>query len=61
MKNGRECTIYLTDRRAVCPACSGIALLHEAVGKIQCMDCKSTYQIKDLGRTDKELVCIRTA
>lgn len=57
----REYSIYMTDRRAVCPICSGIALHQEELGRIWCVDCGGVFEIKDIGKTDKEVICIKTA
>lgn len=53
--------IYMTDRRAVCPECSGIALHQEELGRLWCIDCHSSFEIKEEGRSDKEVICVKSA
>lgn len=53
--------IYMTDRKAVCPSCSGIALLQEDFGRLWCIDCHSVFKIESEGNTDKEVICVKSA
>lgn len=53
--------IHMTDRRAVCPVCKGIALLQEELDCLWCMDCRGVFKIKEIGRTDKQVICIKSA
>ena len=50
-------SIYLFERKAVCPKCSGMLA---SVGEdilYCCIDCKERFKIVDIGQTDNEVVC----
>lgn len=53
--------IYLLGRKAICPACSGLAQLSTEEGIVVCIDCKSRYDVVEVGMTEKELICEKTA
>lgn len=53
--------IYMTDRKDVCPSCSGIALLQEDFGGLWCIDCHEVFKIQGEGNTDKEVICVKFA
>lgn len=49
-------SIYMIGRRAVCPICSGMALLQLEEQMINCIDCGKKFVIKQLGHTDREII-----
>lgn len=57
----KEYIIHMTDRRAVCPECSGIVLLQEELGGLWCVDCREVFKIREIGKTDKQVICIKSA
>ncbi len=54
-------TLYMTGRQAVCPVCSGMVLLREELNHLWCIDCTSVFEIEDVGKSDKEVLCIKSA
>jgi DNA-directed RNA polymerase subunit RPC12/RpoP len=44
-------------KSAVCPSCSGMALLDIEQERIRCIDCGDTFRITGIGQTDREIVC----
>lgn len=57
--NEQTYSIYLIGKRAVCPACSGMALLQTEQDNIRCIDCGDIFNIAGAGITDRELICIK--
>lgn len=55
--NKQTYNIYVIGRRAVCPTCSGMALLQEELNNIRCIDCGDAFKIEGAGMTDREIVC----
>ena len=53
----RYYSVYMIGRSAVCPICSGMALLQE--GRITCIDCSKRLNVKRAGRTDREIICTK--
>lgn len=53
----REYSVHMTGRSAVCPTCSGMALLQEE--RITCIDCGKRFNVKGTGRTDGEIICTK--
>lgn len=54
-------SVYMIGRSAVCPTCSGMALLHGEQETIRCIDCGDTFKIKGVGQTDREIICEKSA
>lgn len=50
------CNAYMADRKIVCPACSGMALLQEERNSIWCIDCGRIFRVAGIGVTDKEIM-----
>lgn len=57
MDKNKQYTVHIVGVRAICPICSGAALLSVENKKIWCIDCKTVYRIVDFGRNDKEMIC----
>lgn len=49
--------IYMIGRRAVCPNCSGMAVLQAQAENIRCIDCGNAFKIKGVGQTEREIIC----
>lgn len=49
--------IYLFERKAVCPNCSGMLMAIGEALRYRCIDCKSAFKIVDMGLTENEVVC----
>ena len=54
-------SVYMIGRNAVCPACSGMAILEGELERIKCIDCGETFKIKGIGQTDREVICTKSA
>ena len=57
MVQNKQYTVHIIGVRAICPICSGAALLISKDGKIWCKDCCTIFKIVDFGRNDKEMIC----
>lgn len=52
----RRYNIYLFDRKAVCPKCSGMLTVIGEDIRYRCIDCKEIFKIVGTGQTDSEVV-----
>lgn len=47
--------LYLFERKAVCPICSGMII---TTGEdYRCVDCHGIFKVVGIGLTDKEIMC----
>lgn len=54
-------SIYMIGRGAVCPTCSGMLLIQGQENVLRCVDCRTRYFIKRIGRTEREFICEESA
>lgn len=54
-------SVYMIGRSAVCPTCSGMAVLQGGLERIKCIAYGETFRIKGTGQTDREIICTKSA
>lgn len=53
----KEHSVYMIGRKAICPMCSGMAVMHGCEELIRCIDCGERFRIKGMGQTEREMIC----
>lgn len=54
-------SIYMIGTVAVCPVCSGMLTISNRKQNLKCVDCGKKFHIVDLGQTEREFICRRSA